>query len=242
MAGEPRRPGPRRRRPRRSRGAAASGPCTRGRSGCTSAARSPRPAGPSCSRRLSAGWCCSSPGPRLTLGLVLAAGGVPSLLLGPWGGSIADRVDLRRLIHRHPGGLRRAGRAAVGAGRGRERRPSASSVTISVIGGFVQIADSPARQAFVSALVEPGDLSSAVSLNGVVMNSARVVGPALAGPADRHRRHHALLRGQRAVLPRGDRRADHAAPAAPVPAAAVPAAASARACATPAAASSCGCR
>src|SRR5580700_1741666 len=32
-----------------------------------------------------------------SLGLVLAAGGVPSLLLGPWGGSIADR-DLRRLL------------------------------------------------------------------------------------------------------------------------------------------------
>src|ERR1700733_14419317 len=32
------------------------------------------------------------------LGLVLAAGGLPSLLLGPWGGSIADRVDLRKLL------------------------------------------------------------------------------------------------------------------------------------------------
>lgn len=113
------------------------------------------------------------------LGLVLAAGGVPSLLLGPWGGSIADRVDLRRLIIGTQAAyavlagllwaLAAAGRASVGV-----------IVTISVIGGFVQIADSPARQAFVSALVEPDDLSSAVSLNGVVMNSARVVGPALA--------------------------------------------------------------
>src|ERR1700733_3289338 len=32
------------------------------------------------------------------LGLVLAVGGVPSLLFGPWGGTIADRVDLRRLL------------------------------------------------------------------------------------------------------------------------------------------------
>ena len=45
----------------------------------------------------------------------------------------------------------------------------------------MQIVDSPARQAFVGFLVMPEDLSSAVSLNGVVMNSARVVGPALAG-------------------------------------------------------------
>jgi MFS family permease len=54
-------------------------------------------------------------------------------------------------------------------------------VTINVVAGFVQIADSPARQAFISQLVDPDDLASAVSLNGVVMNSARVVGPALAG-------------------------------------------------------------
>jgi MFS family permease len=57
----------------------------------------------------------------------------------------------------------------------------AALVAIGVAGGFVQIADSPARQAFVSRLVPPDDLASAVSLNGVVVNSARVVGPALAG-------------------------------------------------------------
>jgi hypothetical protein len=54
-------------------------------------------------------------------------------------------------------------------------------VAIGVAGGVVQIADSPARQAFVSRPVPPDDLASAVSLNGVVVNSARVVGPALAG-------------------------------------------------------------
>src|SRR5271155_2344368 len=32
------------------------------------------------------------------LGLVLAASGIPSLLFGPWGGAVADRVDLRKLL------------------------------------------------------------------------------------------------------------------------------------------------
>jgi predicted MFS family arabinose efflux permease len=114
------------------------------------------------------------------LGLVLAAGGIPSLLFGPWGGTIADRVDLRRLLIATQlafgllagllWGLAAAGKASVPV-----------IVAISVAGGVVQIADSPARQAFVSSLVNPADLSSAVSLNGVVLNSARVVGPALAG-------------------------------------------------------------
>jgi MFS family permease len=115
-----------------------------------------------------------------SLGLVLAAGGLPSLLLGPWGGSIADRVDLRKLlivtqaIFGVLAGLLWVLAAEGSAGVG-------VIVVINVIGGFVQIVDSPSRQAFVSQLVAPGDLASAVSLNGVVMNSARVVGPALAG-------------------------------------------------------------
>ena len=35
------------------------------------------------------------------LGLVLAAGGVPSLLFGPWGGTVADRINLRGLLIGH---------------------------------------------------------------------------------------------------------------------------------------------
>jgi MFS family permease len=115
-----------------------------------------------------------------SLGLVLAVGGIPSLLLGPWGGALADRMDLRRLLIGTQvafcllasllWGLAAAGKGTVPA-----------IVAISVASGFVSIADSPARQAFVSSLVRPEDLSSAISLNGVVMNSARVVGPAIAG-------------------------------------------------------------
>jgi MFS family permease len=115
-----------------------------------------------------------------SLGLVLAAGGLRSLLLGPSGGSIAGRVDLRKLLIATQATfgvlaallwiLAAQGLAGVGV-----------IVVINVMGGFVQIVDSPSRQAFVSQLVEPSDLASAVSLNGVVMNTARVVGPALAG-------------------------------------------------------------
>jgi len=114
------------------------------------------------------------------LGLVLAVGGIPSLLFGPWGGTVADRVNLRRLLIGTQAAygvlagllwaLAAAGKASI-----------AAIIAISVAGGIVQIVDSPARQAFISSLVMPEDLSSAVSLNGVVVNSARVVGPALAG-------------------------------------------------------------
>jgi MFS family permease len=115
-----------------------------------------------------------------SLGLVLAAGGIPYLLLGPWGGTIADRINLRKLLigtQLAYGVLAAILWSVAAAGSA----TVALIVVINVLSGLVQIADSPARQAFVSRLVVPDDLASAVSLNGVVMNSARVVGPALAG-------------------------------------------------------------
>jgi predicted MFS family arabinose efflux permease len=114
------------------------------------------------------------------LGLVLAVGGIPSLLFGPWGGTVADRVSLRKLLivtQTVSGVLAGVLWALAVAGKS----SVAAIVAISVASGVVGIVDSPARQAFVSSLVNPEDLASAISLNGVVMNSARVVGPALAG-------------------------------------------------------------
>ena len=41
--------------------------------------------------------------------------------------------------------------------------------------------DAPARQAFVSEMVGPDDLTNAVGLNSASFNTARIIGPALAG-------------------------------------------------------------
>ena len=105
-----------------------------------------------------------------SLGLLLAAGGVPSLLFGPWGGMIADRVDLRRLLigTQLAFGLL-AGLLWVLAVTGNANVPVI--IAISLASGVVSIADSPARQAFIGALVTSDDLSSAVSLNGIVVNN-----------------------------------------------------------------------
>jgi MFS family permease len=119
-------------------------------------------------------------GSATSLGLVLGAGGLPSLILGPWGGAIADRVDLRKLLifTQTVFGVLAAVLWILAVDR---LATVPVIVTINVVGGFVQIVDSPARQAFISRLVSPDDLASAVSLNGVVVNTARVVGPAVAG-------------------------------------------------------------
>ncbi|SHN43653.1 MFS transporter [Cryptosporangium aurantiacum] len=119
-------------------------------------------------------------GSAASLGLVLAVGGIPSLLFGPFGGGLADRFDLRRLliVTQATFGLLAAVLWLLAA-NGDATVPVV--LVITVVGALVGVVDSPARQAFVGALVPPDDLASAVSLNGVVMNSARVVGPAVAG-------------------------------------------------------------
>jgi len=45
------------------------------------------------------GWLVfQQTGSAASLGMVLATGSLPALLLGPWGGAFADRFDLRRLL------------------------------------------------------------------------------------------------------------------------------------------------
>ena len=79
------------------------------------------------------------------LGLVLAVGGVPSLLFGPWGGTVANRVNLLIGTQTAYGVLAGLLWALAAAGKA----SVAVIVAISVAGGAVQIVDSPARQAFV---------------------------------------------------------------------------------------------
>jgi predicted MFS family arabinose efflux permease len=47
--------------------------------------------------------------------------------------------------------------------------------------GCVNAVDNPTRQTFVSEMVRPEHLTNAVTLNSVVMNGARIVGPSIAG-------------------------------------------------------------
>ena len=127
------------------------------------------------------GWLVlRTTGSASTLGLVLAAGGIPSLLFGAWGGTIAGRFELRHLL------LATQTLLGLLAGllwllAGTDHASLGVIIAVSVGSGIVSIVDTPARQSFVSQLVPPSDLASAVSVNGVLMNSARVVGPAVAG-------------------------------------------------------------
>ncbi|MHB1785803.1 MAG: MFS transporter [Acidimicrobiales bacterium] len=119
-------------------------------------------------------------GSGVDLGLVTACQFLPMLVLGAWGGVVADRLDKRRLLY---GTQTVAGVLALVLGL----LVVTGAVKLwmvfmmAVLLGFVNVIDNPARQTFVLEMVGRSDLANAVSLNSVVMNSARVIGPAIAG-------------------------------------------------------------
>ena len=47
--------------------------------------------------------------------------------------------------------------------------------------GAVTALDNPSRQTFVMEMVGPADIANAVTLNSVVVNTARAIGPAIGG-------------------------------------------------------------
>jgi MFS family permease len=114
------------------------------------------------------------------LGLVVALQTLPMLLLGPYGGVIADRVDKRRLmvVLQSLMGIQ----ALVLAVLTLTHHVTFLEVCIlAVVLGLNNCFENPSRQAFVLEMVGPKDLRNAVSLNSTLVNAARAVGPAVAG-------------------------------------------------------------
>ncbi len=114
------------------------------------------------------------------VGVVTALQFVPLLVRGAWGGVVVDRVDRRRLLV----GTQSAAAvlalvlgALTAAGTVRLWMVMALAVGL----GMVQVLDSPARQILVMEMVGAEQISNAVTLNSVVVNTARMLGPALAG-------------------------------------------------------------
>src|SRR5207245_2079158 len=114
------------------------------------------------------------------LGAVIALQTLPVLLLAPYGGVIADRVDKRRMM------------VALQSAMGVQALilgvlTLSGTVTVWEIGalalllGLNNAFENPARQSFMLEMVGSEHLRNAVSLNSVLVNVARMLGPAVAG-------------------------------------------------------------
>lgn len=105
---------------------------------------------------------------------------LPMLILGAWAGGFADRHDRRTVAIFTQAGLGlQAVFLAAADFSGNATLPVVLSA--SLILGIVNAIDNPSRRGLVTELVEPVEISNAMSLNTTVMTGSRIFGPALAG-------------------------------------------------------------
>ena len=116
------------------------------------------------------------------LGLVAAMQFLPVMVLGLFGGLIADALPKRRTLIATQAiqmllafilfGLTATGAVEVW-----------QIMILALLLGITNAVDMPTRQSFVVEMVGRGDVANAVALNSAIFNTARIVGPAIAGLA-----------------------------------------------------------
>ncbi|WP_300679598.1 MFS transporter [Nocardioides sp.] len=119
-------------------------------------------------------------GSALWVGAASVAQLLPGVLLGPWGGSLADRCDRRRVLLVTQTGMAVSASCLWLIWATGVATPWMFMVVLGMVSLF-QGVNLPVWQSFVNDLVPREDLSSAVALNSLQFNGARALGPALAG-------------------------------------------------------------
>jgi MFS family permease len=119
-------------------------------------------------------------GSGLAVGLTTALQFLPILLFGAWGGVLADRFPKRRLLIVTQTLMALPALVLLAV-------VSFGTVTpwmifaLVFVRGSINAVDNPTRQSFTIEMVGPDRVVNAVSLNSVLVQSARLVGPTLAG-------------------------------------------------------------
>jgi len=119
-------------------------------------------------------------GSATAVGLTTALQFLPTLLLGLYGGVIADRCNKRRVLLLTNTGMGLLAAALAGLVLDHQVRPG-HVYLIALLLGTVTAIDNPTRQSFVNDLVGPAQLRNAISLNASIFQLGALVGPALSG-------------------------------------------------------------
>ena len=115
----------------------------------------------------------------IALGITSTLQYLPFLLLGPYGGVVADRFPKRKILtltQSVSGILALTLGLLVATGLVRVWMVYGLAACL----GLVTVFDNPARQTFYMELVGPDHLRNAVTLYSILVNLARIVGPSLA--------------------------------------------------------------
>ena len=115
------------------------------------------------------------------LGIVGFTSQIPSFFLAPFGGVFVDRFSRHRtLIGTQILAMIQSLTLAVLALTGVIQ--VWHIIALSLVQGFINAVDAPARQAFVPELIEKrDDLANAIAINSTMFNGARLIGPAIGG-------------------------------------------------------------
>ncbi|MBL1079390.1 MFS transporter [Nocardia sp. 2] len=132
-------------------------------------------------QRIAQDWLVLSlTGSAAAVGITTALQFLPMLLFGLYGGVLVDRLPKRPLLLFTQSAMGTTG-LVLGVltltGHVQVWHVYATAFAL----GLVTVVDNPARQAFVAEMVGPDQLANAVSLNSANFQSARLVGPAVAG-------------------------------------------------------------
>ena len=119
-------------------------------------------------------------GSAASIGFAVALQFLPVLIFGPYGGVLVDRTDKRKLLIKTQAlsGVQALLLAVMVL---THNENIALVLVLSLFLGCIYVLDMPARSAFIREMVPSDLVRNAVSLNSVVVNGARVIGPALAG-------------------------------------------------------------
>ncbi len=114
------------------------------------------------------------------LGIIAFCDLFPSLIFSPVGGALADRFDrLRLAITSQTAAMLQAAALALLTALG--LIDIWGLMVLTLLRGSIAAINQPVRLAMLPSLVPREDLSSAIALNSVLFNTARFIGPALAG-------------------------------------------------------------
>jgi MFS family permease len=131
--------------------------------------------------RITQDWLVLSlTGSAAAVGITTALQFLPMLLFGLYGGVIADRYPKRRLLLISQAALGLCGLTLAALTLSGHVQVW-HVYLVAFLLGMVTVVDNPTRQSFVSEMVGPAHLRNAVSLNSANFQSARLVGPAVAG-------------------------------------------------------------
>ena len=119
------------------------------------------------------------------LGIVAFADLFPAIVIGPFGGALADRISRFRII-RVTQTLAMLQAAVLFLLVAFDLITIELVVALTLFHGIIIGFHQPSRLAFVRSLVPIEHISTAVAVNSIVFHSARFIGPAIAGLAINH--------------------------------------------------------